>query len=273
MTLLVAVMSDGRVGGGRSAVPWWCVVPAVDAAGLADLEVVRAGSVTRLVVLAPSRLASRAHVLASTVASVSPQTRVHVAVRPTTSLALATVVERVAAVLAGSSEPEPGLVLDLVDRTLTSSYAGAWLKSVSGLTDPAPSVSQHFTSWLPGGRGYLVLLSPERLVTPLGQAVLPAGGQGRALAAPVSDGPLPDGVTRALSATGAQEGGRVVDAVDDPAQAWGTPRNAVSFVVLPYVLPTPASSSAVCPVCGDRVWTAMCPMCHVHAALLEGTAP
>lgn len=57
-----------------------------------------------------------------------------------------------------------------LQSTLETTESGVWLKRVNKLRFPHPKFRQHVRSLLPGGRGYLAVMSPTSTVLPVAKA-------------------------------------------------------------------------------------------------------
>lgn len=166
---------------------------------------------------------------------------------------------------------DPGLAVDLVDRVAEQTYSAAWVHTVAGLQDPAPSVGQHLRSWFPGGERFLVTHNPVPGVSAVAAAraaVMPeefdAVVRERLLQAGGAPATVLDSLTR-LSGT------RSVVSVSDSltlAHRYGTDR-AAEFVALPAdprALLVDTTDLPTCTNCRHITPSGTCSFCRRQAA-------
>ncbi|MFS0701343.1 hypothetical protein AB6N24_15340 [Cellulomonas sp. 179-A 4D5 NHS] len=174
----------------------------------------------------------------------------------------------VLALQAASVSLDAGLLPEFVRQLAARTWSGAWTPSVSKLVDPAPSVGQHLRSWTPGGSGFVVTLSGDRGVVPVGgKGLVPGDGSGGSLYCAGSG--VPDQARDHLVAASGASDLVEIDALRlDPEARFGHAR-AVEVVALPsderVPLP-PASTLAGCVVCAAVVPGEFCSYCHVRPA-------
>ena len=147
-------------------------------------------------------------------------------------------------------------------------WSGAWMRSVTKLTRPAPSISQHARSIAPGD-GYVVELGPSPRVTSVrhlqrkGLALDPAAGPRGPV---VRTGDVPPAVEELLAAF---TGGASHFVFDRPpevsAERFGTVE-AVELAVPPQHDPTPHVPLVACPSCGHHVPGPACPFCRLRTS-------
>lgn len=153
----------------------------------------------------------------------------------------------------------------------------AWLSSVSGLKQPAPSVLQHLGSLSPRS-SYVVMLQPERAVLRSGRAQrdLPLHKADRPMELVVAarEGEDPSWLTETLSSLLGRLPIRSVAASRHAAQWWGTSR-VVEAVAYPSDLPQLAHELAreqrlrLCGWCSEAIASTPCPFCRNAEQSLE----
>ncbi len=146
------------------------------------------------------------------------------------------------------------------DRELAESWAGVWLRSVTAVPAPNPSVGQYLRSFFPGGPRFLVLQSPR-----------PAILRGAS--------PMPDAPTRGGLLVGVAEGQEVpaglsgafpgLEVVSLPApvparRVFGA--TGCEFVINAGELWRPHAAPERCRICGQGWYLEACPFCHAVAA-------
>lgn len=187
----------------------------------------------------------RAARLAVTVAvGAHPATRFALRAASASVLALAAVGRQ-----AAHATTEPADVVRLVDEQLARTVSGAWLRRVSNLHEPAPSLWQRLRSMLPGGPGFVATFGADQQVT----------------SAPVA---VPPHATLLVAATDPQPAARLIGRSDAIAvappvsaeRAYGSPGAEFVALVQPPVL---APARAVCRVCGQGGDGPFCQFCHI----------
>lgn len=174
-----------------------------------------------------------------------------------------------AAAVAARSGLAPSLAVHCFDLVLQRIWSAAYVSSVAGLQDPAPSLGQHLRSWLPGGEGFFVVHGPRPMVLPVGSTKdrgQPVDvGLRRLLLVAGKASPQTTGAAATLArASGVREVGQIVD----PRRQYGVAR-AVEYVGLPiaddgaYMVP---GITGECPSCSLPLATPACPFCHATAA-------
>lgn len=142
------------------------------------------------------------------------------------------------------------------ERELAESWAGVWLRSVTTLPEPNPSVRQYLRSFLPGGPRFVVLQSPRPKIL-------------------TRTSPLPDTPTRGGLLVGVSEGQEVpsalcgvfpgLEAVRLPApvpvrRVFGA--HGCEFVINAGELWRPHAAQERCRICGQGLYLEACPFCH-----------
>jgi len=165
----------------------------------------------------------------------------------------------------------PGLTLGALDSVAEELIAVAWLRGISGLRRPSPTVAQHAASLVPG-RGFVVGVAPQTFVHRAGRAAnagLSPAPEPVELVFADRDGD-PNWVTRSI---GPALGGVRVGEVQSPSRApewWGTSRltEVVAYPAQAVALAERASRGLTLITCGwcqTSVVALPCPFCR-HAA-------
>lgn len=154
--------------------------------------------------------------------------------------------------------------LACLDRLRERIWSAVWLPSVARLARPAPRVSQHVRSWLPGP-GFLALTADDRVVAarqdePMAElASVPPGGQ-----LLVADSGAPGWVVAAVADAVRAERRIDMDTWRDPRDAYGV-GSAAEFVLLPPgaadLADLDTSGMEACWGCGRRNPRAVCAFC------------
>lgn len=147
-----------------------------------------------------------------------------------------------------------------------TTWSGAWMRSVTRLTRPAPSIGQHARSIAPGD-GYVVELSPRTTVTSVRRlqrhgfrAGTPEGPRGPV----VRTGDVPASVEELLAALTGGAGHFVFDRPAEVSRERFGTDEAVEIAIPPQRDPTPPVALVTCPSCGVAVPAPTCPFCRVR---------
>jgi hypothetical protein len=166
------------------------VVPVGDPMLLVD-AVGHAG-VGHVVVAAPAALAGELSVAVTLAAGRWPDVRIATLVSPHAPLAVLG-----ALLIARQATDQPAHGVRLAEAVLAASWSGAWLTSLAGLPEPAPTFGQYLRSYLPGA-GFLVRQRPSaRVLGRPGKHDVPPLDLDRVLL--VQDGAVPPNVVRRLA--------------------------------------------------------------------------
>lgn len=174
----------------------------------------------------------------------------------------------VLALQAASVGLDAGLLPEFARRLAGRTWSGAWTPAVAKLVDPAPSVGQHLRSWAPGGAGFVVTLSGDRGVVPVGGKGLVPSDEARLSLYCAGSGLPPAARQHLLGASGAADVVELDALRLDPEARFGHAR-AVEVVALPSdeQVPLPSASTlSGCPVCAAVVPGEFCSYCHVRPA-------
>lgn len=207
-------------------------------------------STTHVVVLTRPETRSQARLQTTIAAGQHPDIAFCVLEREVSLLALGA-----CGMTALESRPDsPGVVAQL-QSMLATTDSGVWLRRVHRLRSPQPRFSQHLRSMLPGGRGYVATMSPDRMV-------VSAAGAADALVP--HDGHLVSEETEDAMATavlsevfGAQSS--TLPPVGSTAARYGASGVEYARLGRDDALPT-----HTCPVCALTVGGHVCPFCRVR---------
>ena len=227
------------------------VIPAGDPVALAD-AVGRGGS--HVVVAAPAALRSELSVMTSVAAGRWPEIRIARLVSPHAPLAILS-----ALALARQVTEEPALGYGLARASLQRSWSGAWLSSLAKLAEPAPTMSQHLRSLLPGA-GFLVRQAPRPAVLGRPEAKdFPAADVDRVLL--VQDTGVPMALRRRLAEMPHTMAVRELAVPGDWTCVYGAPAGQLALVPAEPVQLLP-SAPPVCDTCRLRQLEGVCPFCR-----------
>ena len=191
-----------------------------------------------------------------------PQLQVHTSTWCTTTLSLVSL----SAQVSNSVETAHEAVAQL-HQLVPAVWSGVWMRSVTGLDEPRPTIAQHLRSLMPGGPGYLATLTPylriERLPTAAGVSVLP----GSTL---IVGGQLREPELQQIKGQAAVSRSVVRAPVEDGKSQYGS-SDAIELVWMQgaQVLP-PSRPSGWCQVCRSPVWGQFCPFCQVAVVSYQG---
>lgn len=154
--------------------------------------------------------------------------------------------------------------LSALDLMRDEVWSAAWLPSVAGMADPAPSLVQHMRSWLPGS-GYLAVHNPTPEVIPAPRAPITRLDErsDHALIHSSSTTPWVVGAVRdALRPASVSE----LSTVRDPIDSFGTAK-ATELVAVPLSFHTRSRPDhrdiTTCVACGIRHARTSCPVCRM----------
>lgn len=154
------------------------------------------------------------------------------------------------------------------DSLAAATWSGAWMRTVTKLSRPAPSIGQHARSIAPGD-GYLVELGPQPRVTSVRHLQRKGLTPDLALAprgAVVRTGDVPSSVEALLAAFTGGAGHFVLDRPPEVSgERFGTV-DAVELAVPPQHDPTPHVPLVTCASCGHHVPGPACPFCRLRTA-------
>jgi hypothetical protein len=168
---------------------------------------------------------------------------------------------------------EPGQGVSTVHAMLEATWSAAALTSVTGLTSPAPRISQHLLSYVPGS-SFLVRHAPSPAVLSGRAAAQP--GQ---LGVPTSTVPTvllmasgaPAAVSNAVQQAGRPAAVRPFDMPGDWSALYGKAK-PLQFALIPDVAHLRLAPLRGCPSCGLRLTPVVCPFCRVGTADLGATS-
>jgi hypothetical protein len=177
----------------------------------------------------------------------------------------------VLALQAVTARLDAGLLPSFVERLAARTWSGAWTPSVTRLEHPAPPMSLHMRSVLPGGSGFVVTCSGDGDVQPVGRGARPSQPEvPRDSLYVAGPGVPPDALAFAAQVAGAGETLELAGLRLDPESRFGTAR-AIEMVALPadtnLALPGLDRLNR-CVVCGAGVPGEFCAYCHVRPARL-----
>lgn len=169
----------------------------------------------------------------------------------------------------GDAPAEAPLALAMLSRRVQQTIALTWLPRVNGLRDPAPSITQHVRSWLPG-RGYLIHHET-------GGARVDAVGKGPRIPEDATgpawyEGPVPASLLEDISRI-TRRRPQPYPTSNTVTAAETTPRMTAAMVAIEPVNFTPPTAAGVCPSCGQAVPVPSCPFCRTSVPVTQGATP
>jgi len=197
-------------------------------------------------------------VLASTIAGDQPRLAVGRLVTSAPSLAVAAVGRRLQQVNAS-----PSAAHAVLTTLLPTIPAGLWLRRVTKLDEPSPSVGQHLRSWFPG-KGFWALLVPRSKVVNLNGAFPDYGSLREAVL--TADTGIPQEALSVLTAALGTSEVVVTEPVHTIESVYGS--TGGEFVVVPQRIAPPQLTGARCPSCDEHLHSPACPFCHVAPSVL-----
>ncbi|MCE0534312.1 hypothetical protein LWF15_02205 [Kineosporia rhizophila] len=214
-------------------------------------------------VAAPEALAERVSLQVTLAAGHLPEMELAGLYSPQAPLAILS-----ALTFARSVTEEPALGHELARTLLGHSWSGAWTASVSRLGRPAPSMSQHLRSLLPGP-GFLVRqgdhphvfnqVVPEAFSRSSGDQVLLMEEEG-----------VPGPVAEQLARLAGSVSVRPVRLPGRWESVYGTARAGQLAALPARPADLLARPSARCRACGLEQIAAICPFCRVHTESASG---
>jgi hypothetical protein len=154
-----------------------------------------------------------------------------------------------------------------MQQLVPATWSAVWMPSVTGLSEPRPTFSQHLRSMMPGRTGYLAMLTPQT-----GVARLTAAGGGPVLPGStlIMGGQLNEGDLDALQQEPGVSDPVVLPALEDGRSQYGSSA-AVELVWMQSASAVkPGRPTGWCPVCRGPAWGDSCPFCRVAVVHDQG---
>ena len=207
-------------------------------------------SATHVVVLTRPETADSARLQTTIAAGQHPHIAFTVLAREVSLLALAA-----CGMTALESHVDSTEAVAQLQSMLETSDTGVWLRRVNKLRSPQPRFAQHLRSMLPGGRGYVAMMSPQQQVVAVAKAPTATAGHTGHLLSEESDNQL---ATTSLAQVFGDERA-TLPPVGSTAHRYGSA--GVEYVRLGRddALPT-----TTCPVCTLTVSGRVCPFCRAR---------
>jgi hypothetical protein len=173
--------------------------------------------------------------------------------------------------LARATTEFPAFGVRLAESLLQRSWSGAWTPDVARLVHPAPTLTQHARSLLPGS-GFLVRQAPDAGVLGGEPAPgdVPPAGLDRVLL--VEDGAVPPHVVQRLERDPGVTAVRPVTVPGSWRSVYGTARTGQVALLPAEPAELLGAVSHRCPSCGHEQPTAVCPFCRVIGRSLVSVA-
>jgi hypothetical protein len=156
---------------------------------------------------------------------------------------------------------DPALAVALFDRMLEHSWSAAVVSSVAKLDSPAPNISQHLSSFLPGSR-FLLRHQPDPKVLSLRATATYEASGVPCLLVVEEGGDVPSSLVERVHRASGAEAVHQVSVPGDWHPVYGG--HAAQLAVVPSrVAPAWLQADSRCPSCELLLGTPICPFCRI----------